>query len=89
MKIIYAILSQILSNVERSAPMDRQFNLNPMPRARLRFAARIGLDDWKGIQASRVRVHLFTGQLLNENEEVCTGKETALWEAYDLVPLDS
>ena len=89
MKIIYAILSQILSNVERSAPMDRQFNLNSMPRARLRFAARICLDDWKGIQASRVRVHLFTGQLLNENEEVCTGKETALWEAYDLVPLDS
>lgn len=70
-------------------PMEQSLGPNTMPRARLRFSARIGLDDWKGIQASRVRVHLFTGQLLNDNEEVCTGKETASWEASDLTPLNS
>jgi len=68
--------------------MDRPFGFSKAPKTRLRLSARIGLDDWRGIQASRVRVHLFTGQLLNENEEVCTGKETASWEAFDLVPLD-
>ena len=39
------------------------------------------LDDEIGKKASRVCVNLKSGQFPKQNNEVCTGKKTASWEA--------